>query len=613
MSNKIQLLKGSNGKVPVTLYKRGNTYHSQFPFDLELKDHIKAMRGARWRPEEKEWTFSMCPRNDFQLAWLLGLNPYTEYDKPLVDIDPDTLVRPLFLHQVEILRHILTRRYCIVAAEMGTGKTLAGIETIERVNPTGPVWWVGPRLTLAAINLEFKKWDFNPTAFNVKLVTYDWVKKVGKLNSEETPQIILFDESTKLKTHSTDRTKYAMKVTDATRDLYGDAGVVALLSGRPAPNSPGDWWSQCEVACPGFLKEGKFPLFVGDLQIQEQMTTVEGVHFNKHVTWLDNPHKCKTCGQMDNDHYADSHSWTPSQNKIAKLEKRLQGLVLTVFKRDCLDLPEKVHRKIYCEVNDMALRISKRIGQLKEGADLMNRLRQLSDGFQYEEEVDETVSKPCTYCLHGVLEDNGVMVTCKNCDGHGTCFKKTVTAKPFDTPKTRVVVDLLNEYEDYGRFVIYAPLYGSIDRVIETAVRHGWEVFKMDGRSVMGIGDHVDGKTAEELLEIFQDGPVKSGVKRLLFVGNQESAGMGLTLTASPGLAFYSNSFKGEARQQAEDRIHRPGADENRGVTIIDIIHLPQDDFIAEKLRGKSDLQDLSLGKLDVELKEYIENWEPKE
>jgi len=610
---KILLLKGSSGKVPVTLYQRGNTYHSQFPFDLALKDHIKAMKGARWRPEEKEWTFTKCARNDFQLAYLLGLDPYVDYDKPLIEIERHKMDRSLFEHQWTMLSHMLTRRYCIVAAEMGTGKTLAGIEAIERISPDAPVWWVGPKLTLSAIRLEFKKWNFDPAGYNVKLVTYDWVKKVVKNKSEETPQIILWDESTRLKTHSTDRTKYALQVTDLVRAKYGQEGLVALLSGRPAPNSPGDWWAQCEVACPGFLKEGKFPLFVNDLQIQEIMTTAEGVSFPKHITWLDDPHKCKTCGQMDDDHFDPTHSWTPSQNKIARLEERLKGLVLTVFKRDCLDLPEKNYRKIYCPVSDMAKRLQKRMTQVYEGAELMNRLRQLSDGFQYEKVEDKKSWKPCKYCVEGTLIDDGETVQCQSCDGHGKKFKTYNKVTPFDTPKTKVVAELLAEFEDYGRFVIYAPMYGSLDRVKDTAIRHGWEVIKFDGRGVVGYGDSVEGMTEDRMLEVFQEGPVKSGIKRLLFLGNQESAAMGFTLTASPALAFYANSFKPEPRQQGEDRIHRPGADENRGVTIIDIIHLPQDDFMVEKLRGKSELQDLSLGKLDVELKEYIVNWEPQD
>ena len=67
----------------------------------------------------------------------------------------------------------------------------------------------------------------------------------------------------------------------------------------------------------------------------------------------------------------------------------------------------------------------------------------------------------------------------------------------------------------------------------------------------------------------------------------------------SPGAVFYSNSFSGEDRMQAEDRIHRIGMDENRGATIYDLIHLGTDDLVLQNLMKKKRLQDLTLGELD--------------
>ena len=57
-------------------------------------------------------------------------------------------------------------------------------------------------------------------------------------------------------------------------------------------------------------------------------------------------------------------------------------------------------------------------------------------------------------------------------------------------------------------------------------------------------------------------------------VGQADSAGTGLTLTASNEIVYYSNSFNGEARMQSMHRIHRPGMDINKGALITDLIHL---------------------------------------
>lgn len=72
---------------------------------------------------------------------------------------------------------------------------------------------------------------------------------------------------------------------------------------------------------------------------------------------------------------------------------------------------------------------------------------------------------------------------------------------------------------------------------------------------------------------------------------------MGLTLTASKFICYYSNDYNAESRQQSEDRIHRAGMDTNVAPTIIDLIHLPTDLMVLENLRNKKDLQHMTLTK----------------
>ena len=93
-------------------------------------------------------------------------------------------------------------------------------------------------------------------------------------------------------------------------------------------------------------------------------------------------------------------------------------------------------------------------------------------------------------------------------------------------------------------------------------------------------------------MEQFQD---KDLDKKLAFVGNAISGGMAITLTASDTIIFYSNSFDGQARMQAEDRIHRIGM---KGANIIDLIHLPTDQLILDNLKLKKDLQAVTMGDL---------------
>ncbi len=114
---------------------------------------------------------------------------------------------------------------------------------------------------------------------------------------------------------------------------------------------------------------------------------------------------------------------------------------------------------------------------------------------------------------------------------------------------------------------------------------------------------------ANELLKAMDAShPLKTTLRekhdKICFVGNAKAGGMALTLTASPSEIFYSNGFDGEARFQAEDRFHRPGADHNRGCTIYDYICLPSDLLVLNNLKKKRKLQDMSLGEVQEAFKE---------
>ena len=76
------------------------------------------------------------------------------------------------------------------------------------------------------------------------------------------------------------------------------------------------------------------------------------------------------------------------------------------------------------------------------------------------------------------------------------------------------------------------------------------------------------------------------------FVGQPQSGGIGLTLTAATYVIYYSNSFDLEVRLQSEDRCHRIGTKSN--VTYIDIeCRKTIDRKIITALRNKKNFADL--------------------
>lgn len=151
------------------------------------------------------------------------------------------------------------------------------------------------------------------------------------------------------------------------------------------------------------------------------------------------------------------------------------------------------------------------------------------------------------------------------------------------------MVDLFDEFNDVGRLVAYGGFTGSIDRLIKICESCGWQWIRVDGR---GWHSSIEG----DYLENFQDKLVE--IPKLAFIGHPGSAGMGLTLTASPVVIYYSNDFDAEYRMQSMERCHRPGMDFNLGCTIIDLFHLPTDHLVYQNLMKKFKLQNLSMGRL---------------
>jgi SNF2 family DNA or RNA helicase len=603
----VKLLAGKV-MIPATITKEGSRLYISCPYNKDLIEEIKSMAGARWHgfDGDKRWSVSDTARNHFQLQYLQNpvgeKSPYHTYDMPLIDVD---IKRPVFKHQVEMIRHAVTRRRSILAAEMGTGKTLVAIETMEwaLTNEGRRKWlWVGPKSALVSVRLEMEKWKCKviPT-----FVTYESLYKM-----RDHYDGIVFDECSRLKTPTTRRTKAAKDLADKARETNG---FILMLSGTPTPKAPSDWWSICEVCCPGFIKEGSLEKFRSKLAIIEN---VQGAgSFPQLIAWKDDPNKCNLCGlpreaETHNEEISMfgqtsySHKFEPSVNEVERLGKRLAGLVLVKYKKDCLDLPELFYRKIELAPSKQILHIASLIKEKAARASTaLVMLRELSDGFQYEDIVVD--SEVCTLCngtkqilapvYHEGVTESEIQagtakfdmcnIVCTNCGGKGETDITTRKIKVFPTPKDDALIDLLEELEDVGRTIICAGFTGSIDKIVNLVESQGWSWIKIDGR---GWTNNLGIKSPEDMVRQFQEGKDKIAI-----VMHPASGGMGLTLTASSTIIFYSNDFSWESRAQAISRIHRPGM--TKAGTIIDLLHLPTDYKVLDNLQRKQSLMALTL------------------
>lgn len=419
-------LRAGNKRYPVEVRRHGKRLILEFPYNMKLLAVVKSMDQAKWHgfpdaqpPQGKWWSIALNERNMFQLEYLMGGNPYARYDLKLVDIDipdrklGDKIITP-YDHQKEGVQHILTRRHCVLGYEMGTGKTLAAIIAIElfedilrKEDPsfTGykhdDVYYVAPRSALAACELDFAKWD---TPIKPIFVTYEGMKKiVQEWHGGKAPRVVIFDESSRLKNPTSQRSKAARDLADGMRSDHGWQSLIVEMSGSPAPKSPCDWWHQCEVARPGFLKEGNIRAFERRLALVVTKTKIDGGTYPERIAWLDDAKKCMKCGKpredLQHDYFKhhDAHDYKASVNEVAHLYKRMNGLVDIRFKKDCLDLPEKRYIETEIKPTLEIMRLARIIQKKSTSAiQALTLLRELSDGFQY---VDEEVGVvPCDAC-----------------------------------------------------------------------------------------------------------------------------------------------------------------------------------------------------------------------
>jgi len=509
--------------IPVTMETHNSTLKIWSAYNKSLIDELKVMQQAKWNPDEKCWTIADSERNQYALEYLTGLR--TSPDK---FSHAWTTRRKLFIHQEEGIIFAITNRRCMLAFEMGLGKTLCAIEVMEYAFLKQKMynWWL-----VAPLGAQ-KEWKRQLIKWNCKLKfvvvsTYESLEKhMEATRDENIPHGVIFDESVKLKNPSSKRSQVANELCRLVRtnpSIEG-GGYIVELSGAPAPRNPIDWWHQIECLQPGFIREGDAYKFRNRYA---NIVTVDHGY---------GPHK-------------EVESW--NDEEVERLGKRLSPIVMVKKKKDCLNLPDKIFDTITIEPSvEVVATAELLLDTCGTGALALERLRELSDGFLYTEE--------------------------------GT------------TIHNRAKLDIIKELLDFyhtdnggpGRLVIYAAYQASIDMLIqEISDGDKWRAERIDGR----------GWSDPDILGTFETTSVLDN--NIVIVANPACV-HGLTLSQTLCLVYYSNSFHVDHRIQSLDRRDRPGMDESKATRIVDICHLPSDQYIVDKLNQGISVQNLTLDEI---------------
>lgn len=244
---------------------------------------------------------------------------------------------------------------------------------------------------------------------------------------------------------------------------------------------------------------------------------------------------------------------------LERLQKRIAPWSYRVLKKDCLDIPEKTYQTHEVELSDEQRSIYRQMreesiveidGKFASAPVILTkllRLQQITSGFL------------------PLYDDTG----------------QEVDRKELPCAKHDAVVDLVETAVESGqKVIVWCRFIHDIKKMAERLAEHGVVLYygevKEDDRQLA--------------IDRFQG---DAGVR--VFIGQIQTGGLGITLTAASVEVYVSNTFTLSDRLQSEDRAHRIG--QKNTVTIIDVVaRKTVDEFILRTLNNKKNLADVITG-----------------
>jgi SNF2 family DNA or RNA helicase len=249
--------------------------------------------------------------------------------------------------------------------------------------------------------------------------------------------------------------------------------------------------------------------------------------------------------------------------RLDELAAILKPFSYRVLKEECLDLPEKTYVQREVELTDeqkqtystmKAAALASLKGKRATAPHVLTQLMRLHQ------------------------------ITC----GHLKNDDDTITA--LKSNRINSLMELLEEVD--GKVIIWANYIYDIKQIVAAISK------KYGEDSIVQYYGAIPSEMRQKYIEIFQDPDSKAR----FFVGNPQTGGYGITLTAAKTVVYYSNGYDLEKRLQSEDRAHRIG--QKNLVTYVDLI-TPKtvDEKIRKALRKKINIATAIMGE---ELRDWI-------
>ncbi len=473
-------------------------------------------------------------------------------------------------HQTVALERMKGRKNYGLFMEQGTGKTWCLLADAERLYNIGEI----EALLVVAPNGVHTNWIRReiPLHVSAKHIARSWKSGAGKRQTERICEVfaprkglrifainidalitkkgfalthdfvkmfktmMVVDESSRIKNPQAGRTKAVMA-------LRHHARYARIATGTPVTNAPVDVFSQMEFLESGLLGTSNYRAFFA-----EYAELMKPDHPMMQRMIERNPRVARA--QV----VARDKDGRPKWRNLGKLQRLLEPHTYRVKKDECLGLPPKIYQSHYFELSPdqakaYALMKEERRMELADETVAVQalsagiKLQQITSGFVLHEGAAHYVSEP--------------------------------------NPRLKALMDLIEDID--GQFIIWARFREEI-----RAIR---EMLRAAGIPAVAYFGDISAADREIAVDEFQRGTARA------FVGQQQAAGMGLTLTAAQTAIYYSNDFNLEHRLQSEDRCHRKGTKGH--VVYIDLVAEDSiDETITRALQHKSDVAAAILGDL---------------
>jgi len=252
-----------------------------------------------------------------------------------------------------------------------------------------------------------------------------------------------------------------------------------------------------------------------------------------------------------------------SYRRLDELTGIIDKFSYRVLKKDCLDLPEKTYTKRIVDLTDEQIKMYTMMKQTAL-AESKGKITSTTNAMTQLMRMQQIV------CGH-VKMDDGSMVEVKS-------------------NRINELMSVLEEVD--GKAIIWANYIYDIEKIVEALKKTYGE------DSTVAYYGAIDTNTRQKNIALYQseNSPVR------FFVGNTQTGGYGITLTAANTVIYYSNNYDLEKRLQSEDRAHRIG--QKNVVTYIDLMtEKTVDEKIVKALRNKISIANEIMGE---ELKDWI-------